>query len=266
MGYDHMTELLLNTPIPIDSKDKNERTALHWAAVGGHVEVVKLLIDRKAGLELKDVDDSTPLILAILNDHEAVFKLLVETEQLSLDELDSYGRTPLFLAATHGYEHFVTQLISRGCQIAVTDFYSSTLLHVAVRSGLESLVCILLGSETFELDSEDCLGRTPRWWSRRCGHSAIETLLVDHAISQGIELRDSGEVPRISTADASLKSRPWCDVCTLVIDYDGRYCGCPEGCFQGRLAICSDCYELGARCMDSSHEVDWKVAPRPTES
>ena len=53
-------------------------TGLHLAAYFGIKDVVKLLLDKGAKLETKDKDDRTPLLYAAANGHEAVVKLLRE--------------------------------------------------------------------------------------------------------------------------------------------------------------------------------------------
>ncbi|XP_055113369.2 ankyrin repeat domain-containing protein 30A-like [Symphalangus syndactylus] len=48
--------------INLNIKDAKKRTALHWACVNGHEEVVTFLVDRKCGLDVLDGEDRTPLM------------------------------------------------------------------------------------------------------------------------------------------------------------------------------------------------------------
>jgi ankyrin repeat protein len=41
--------------------DEEGNTALHWAAVGGHVQLVKLLLDNGADIEAKSRDGFVPM-------------------------------------------------------------------------------------------------------------------------------------------------------------------------------------------------------------
>ncbi|KAF2181217.1 ankyrin, partial [Zopfia rhizophila CBS 207.26] len=70
--------LLLETgKVEVDSKDKDDRTPLSWAAWYGHEAVVKLLLETgKVEMDSKDKDDRTPLSWAVQYGHEAVVKLL----------------------------------------------------------------------------------------------------------------------------------------------------------------------------------------------
>ena len=47
----------------IDERDAHGRTALHYAVLGGHVEVVRLLLERGAPPEARDIRGYTPLAL-----------------------------------------------------------------------------------------------------------------------------------------------------------------------------------------------------------
>jgi uncharacterized protein len=81
------------------------RTALHQAALNGHVDVCDALLDKGAKIDVQDADKNTPLHLAVIRKHEQVamklaekganstaennnvktiLKLLEETNQLSL--------------------------------------------------------------------------------------------------------------------------------------------------------------------------------------
>lgn len=67
----------------IDSKDKDGRTPLSWAAEKGHEAVVRLLLDNGAAIEVKDSSSRTPVSWAAEQGHEAVVRLLKQRAQLS---------------------------------------------------------------------------------------------------------------------------------------------------------------------------------------
>lgn len=64
----------------INHVDEEERTALSWAAQGGHVEIVKLLTERRFGAEVDRVDgnEQSPLAYAAINGHFMVVQTLLE--------------------------------------------------------------------------------------------------------------------------------------------------------------------------------------------
>src|ERR687897_3027909 len=58
-----------------DARDKLGRTALHWAAMGGHLEIVRMLLDAGAPADAPDKNGWTPL--SLIEDGVDVAKLLL---------------------------------------------------------------------------------------------------------------------------------------------------------------------------------------------
>ncbi|KAL7956830.1 ankyrin repeat-containing domain protein [Trichoderma compactum] len=69
---------LIDYGVNINTPYKNCRTALHYAAQHGHVEVVKLLVHKEAKLNTKDQQNQTALIDACQNHHEETISALIE--------------------------------------------------------------------------------------------------------------------------------------------------------------------------------------------
>ena len=91
-----MVKLLLDTgTVDADSKDKNDRSPLSWAAENGHEAVVKLLLDTgTVDVDLKDIDGYTPLLWAAWNDHGSIEYLLLNRGAMQVQDL--YGLVTLF--------------------------------------------------------------------------------------------------------------------------------------------------------------------------
>lgn len=51
-----MVNFLLNSGCAINTRDKKERTALHWAAFMGHEDVVWTLLQKYADVNARDKD------------------------------------------------------------------------------------------------------------------------------------------------------------------------------------------------------------------
>ncbi len=64
----------------VAAKDGDGRTALHWAAMNGHKDVVALLLDRMEGVDVaaKDEYGRTALHCAAREGHKDVVALLLE--------------------------------------------------------------------------------------------------------------------------------------------------------------------------------------------
>jgi hypothetical protein len=56
-------------PTYIDAQNSFGNTALHWACLGGHLDIVKLLLSRGASPAIANDKDQIPLDLAAFNNH-----------------------------------------------------------------------------------------------------------------------------------------------------------------------------------------------------
>ena len=75
-GHLKIVEALLDSGAAIDAKSKLDMTPLHVAAMGGNAGVVRLLIERKADVRARDIDGKTPLDLAVNNEHSTTAGVL----------------------------------------------------------------------------------------------------------------------------------------------------------------------------------------------
>ena len=104
---------------PIDTHDQRamgqcRRTALYEAASSGEADVANFLLDR----------DESGVIINLRN--------------------DALGETALSMAAGHGHDVVVHDLLQKGALVDKTDFYGQTALIAACFAGHESIACKLL--------------------------------------------------------------------------------------------------------------------------
>lgn len=92
-------------------------TALHYAAKGGSVEVVKRLLELGAEVDAIDAWDETPLHLAARGGHIKACETLLAAGAC-IDATNAEERTPLVLAGQAGNEAVCNMLIQRGAGVA----------------------------------------------------------------------------------------------------------------------------------------------------
>ena len=111
--------------------DVDGSTPLHFAALIGHVEIVRLLLQNGADVNAKDRWDMTPLQWAASQGHVDILHLLVETG-VDLEVQANNGSRALHFAALHGHLPFIQELISRyHVDINARDYDGTTALGLA---------------------------------------------------------------------------------------------------------------------------------------
>jgi ankyrin repeat protein len=155
---------------------------LHYAAEGGHKEIVTFLLSKGAEANTTNRGGNTPFMLACGKGHLHVVEMLFEAmEGLGLEEKDYNGMTALHLAAYGGHKDVVTFLISKGAQANTRDEQGGTPLMLACWNGHLEVVQILHGAtEGQGLQERDIEGLTALHDAARGGHKEIVAFLFNH--------------------------------------------------------------------------------------
>ncbi|XP_070926202.1 ankyrin repeat domain-containing protein 30B-like isoform X4 [Macaca nemestrina] len=119
------------------------KTALHWACVNGHAEVVTFLVDRKCQLDVLDGENRTPLMKALQCQREDCANILVDSGA-GLNIVDVYGNTALHYAVYNKNLSVVAKLLSHGAVIETQNKASLTPLLLAITKRSEQIVEFLL--------------------------------------------------------------------------------------------------------------------------
>lgn len=126
-----------------DAKQDNKYTALHLAALNGHLDTVRALLQRGADIHAREKMQDTPLALALVKDHVEVVRLLLQS-----------GADPSLKSKT-----------------------GQTALHVGASWGALEGTKVLLTFSTAELAVKANNGKTPATYARDKGHQKVLQLL-----------------------------------------------------------------------------------------
>jgi ankyrin repeat protein len=143
------------------------RSALHWAAQLGNVDIVELLLD--IGVPVSGVGDDAPLLVASSHGHACVVdRLLRRGAVCDLSEA-------LWMACNHNYEDVARLLIAAGADVNRAHWNNSP-LTAATRNGHVGVVRLLIDAAA-DLDFA-ASGRTALELAASKGHAQIVPMLL----------------------------------------------------------------------------------------
>lgn len=122
---------------------------LHYACLGGSVELVKALLDKGADARGLTKTKCTPLEIAAMNGHAQVVQLLLATQE-GLETInwfcedDEESSTALLSAAAAGYVEIVQILLDHGADVTAKSSRGFSVYDKACYSGSLDLVTLLL--------------------------------------------------------------------------------------------------------------------------
>jgi ankyrin repeat protein len=147
-GYNEVLDLPISNEYDLDVADKGGRTALHHAALGGYMDLVRFLLgyprkpgrrggkkDRKprANVNAKDIGERTPLHYAAESNKVDVVKLLLGEANMDVHARNHYGYTALGLCSHNKSE--VAKLLRDDSRYKKEDEFGAFELEIKVELG-----------------------------------------------------------------------------------------------------------------------------------
>jgi ankyrin repeat protein len=109
------------------------QTALMYAAMGLHAEVIELLVQNKGNVRLKDREGRTPLFWASAGGHPEAVEALLKAGAPPND-IDRQGTSALMIASRRGFDEVVRLLIAAKADVNLTDHTGRTALMWSAES------------------------------------------------------------------------------------------------------------------------------------
>ena len=161
------------------------RHAMHVAAEGGNIGLVKYLVNLGLSLEVRDKFGRTPIFHAVLKGHEdLILFLLGRNAKTNVRNIN--GHSLMQIAAQGGKIRIVEALLEHGCSVndKSADTFSSKgflpPLHAAALYGHLEVVKFLVHNGADKSQIEFRYGKTPVALARDRGHHTVVDFLSPH--------------------------------------------------------------------------------------
>jgi ankyrin repeat protein len=146
--------------LKINETSKYKYTAVHWACMRAHWDIVEFLIEKGADLNIRGGDGGTPINWAVNHENVEIIKLLVKNGA-KLNIKNQWGMTELHTAVWRGNIKVATFLLDHGSDPNIKTNEGWTVLHMAYRSGHDNII-EMLEKRGLSKTAKDNMGRVPK--------------------------------------------------------------------------------------------------------
>lgn len=165
----------------VDLQDKHGVAAIHLAAWFGSLEILKLLVAVGAEQKIKNEDGWNIIHCAAINNHTDVVQYIVNDLQMKeLDKKDLAGQRAFALAAEHGCNEMLLLLIQEEYNMATMkpNKNGDTPLHLSAKNGHLNTVELLL--QSFDIRNQvNNAGQTALYLAAENGHEDCVLALLE---------------------------------------------------------------------------------------
>jgi len=168
--------LLEKDPALLNAKGRNDKAPIHWAAQGGHLELVAFLIAKGAPVDSRNIKNETPLVYAAEGGFVDLVKFLMG-KGADVNVRSTDDATPVFYTRGAHMAEVVKLLAAKGANVLEKQRDGSTLLYSAAQNGSLELVKFLL-DKGLPADAKNDSGETPLFWAVVSGNADVVKWLV----------------------------------------------------------------------------------------
>jgi len=181
---------------PVFSQSDSQRNEFIKAMKFDDVNTVKSLISQGINPNLVDLNGNPMLVLAIKDRSYKVIDVLLVSKGMDVDLSNKQGETPLMMASINGDLPLVRTLVLKNK--AQLDHISWTPLHYACAKGHLD-VAQFLSANGAKIDSLSFGGTTPLMMAVQSGNELLVKLLLDKGAN--LQLRNAEGITAIDIAD-----------------------------------------------------------------
>ncbi|XP_075406952.1 transient receptor potential cation channel subfamily A member 1 [Tenrec ecaudatus] len=272
MQMKHIKELVMD-------EDNNGCTPLHYACRQGVPVSVNNLLHFNVSINSKSKDKKSPLHFAASYGRINTCQRLLQdiSDMRLLNEGDLHGMTPLHLAAKNGHEKVVHLLLKKGA-LFLSDHYGWTALHHASMGGYTQTMKVILNTNLKCTDRLDEEGNTALHFAAREGHAKAVALLLSYGADIVLNKQDASFLhvaihnKRKDVVLTAIRSQRW-EECFKVFSHHSQSNKCPvmemveylPECMKVLLDLCMLHSTEDKSCRDYHIEYNFKYLQCPLE-
>jgi ankyrin repeat protein len=200
-GHKDIVQMLLQDKnLEINHRDEYGHTALMWASINGHVEIVEMLLkDKNIHINLQDIDGKSALMYASERGHKEIVQMLLQVENIEINQQDKYGYSAFMWASGNAHKEIAQLLKDKNIKKDQKSLYGDLALITASENGHKEIVDILLQDKNIQINKQDKEGCTALMAASENGHKEIVDILLQDKNIQ-INLQDEDGWTALITA------------------------------------------------------------------
>ncbi|XP_060670489.1 ankyrin repeat-containing protein At5g02620-like [Ziziphus jujuba] len=180
----------------LEQKSVCLNTALHYASMFGHIDIVSEIIKLSPDMiaaENKDME--TPFYEACRQGNVNVIKLLLEANPSAAFMLNSERKSAFFVACSHGHLDVVNLLLTQPGLLDLEEAgLDLTCIHVAASRGHSDVREILNTNPNFAKKMDE-KGNSPLHYACKGGNNEITWMLLEHDPNLALQYNNNGYTP-----------------------------------------------------------------------
>ena len=181
-------KLMIQKGFDIKTRDSKQRTVLHYAAMGGHIDIVKYLVeDCQCDVDPLDYEGKTPLLRTVKFGHRDVISFL-HSHGANLVKPSQTGWYPIHAAAKWGHYEIIDYLLINGVNIELAEGRDQrTPLYIACQFGNRDAVIFLINHGANPYAATGREGFTPLHIASFRNYAEIVELLLTVGVDVNIQ-------------------------------------------------------------------------------
>ncbi|XP_046562935.1 ankyrin repeat domain-containing protein 17-like isoform X1 [Haliotis rubra] len=230
-GNEGIVRAFLSGNTDVNQRGHLGRTPIMMAAMSGHKRVFNLCLTQPCLLSTKDYHGNNFLHAACIGGNVQIVQWLLLQNLFDINSRGESGKTPIMMAAEHGWLEAFNLLVKEGSDPDILDERGNTILHVACIGGNVAIVRHLLSQCSLGVDCRGETGRTAVMWSAIGGHMELLTHLVQTGADLSLKDDDNNNIFHLACLGGSV------EVCNLLLNLAADVCDLASRGRNGRTPI-----------------------------